>query len=77
MLRWRRLARDAGGTARDRAVGAAGRRSLLVEEGDRLPRRAGCRYSIGLPMHKIVVEAMARIPEHAWQPVADHLESGI
>jgi hypothetical protein len=37
----------------------------------------GCRFSIGLPMHKVVAEAIARIPEHAWQPIADYPESGI
>ena len=37
----------------------------------------GCRYSIGAPMHKIVVAAIARIPEEAWQPVVDYPESGV
>ena len=39
--------------------------------------RKRCRYSIGVPMHKIVVAAIARIPEQAWQPVADYPESGV
>jgi hypothetical protein len=37
----------------------------------------GCRYSISLPMHKLVVEAIATIAEDAWQPLADYPESGI
>ncbi len=36
----------------------------------------GCRYSIGVTMHKVVVEAIARIPESAWQPVPDYPETG-
>jgi hypothetical protein len=37
----------------------------------------GCRYSIALPMHKAVVEAIAAIAEAEWQPVADYPETGI
>jgi hypothetical protein len=31
----------------------------------------GCRYSIGVTMHKIVTERIAQIPEQAWQSVPD------
>jgi hypothetical protein len=37
----------------------------------------GCRYSIGVTMHKIVVERIAQIPETDWQPVADYPATGI
>jgi hypothetical protein len=37
----------------------------------------GWRYSIGVYTHKIVVEAIGRIPESAWEPVPDYPESGI
>ena len=37
----------------------------------------GARYSIGVTMHKIVVEAIAQIPESDWQPLADYPETGI
>jgi Transposase DDE domain group 1 len=37
----------------------------------------GCRYSIGVTMQKAVLERIAQIPEHAWQPVADYPETGI
>ena len=37
----------------------------------------GCRYSIGVTMHKVVVEQIAKIPEHAWQPVLDYPDTGI
>ena len=37
----------------------------------------GCRYSIGVYMHKVVRDAIARIPEQAWQPVADYPGAGI
>ena len=37
----------------------------------------GCRYSIGVTMHKIVTERIAQIPEQAWQSVPDYPESGV
>jgi hypothetical protein len=37
----------------------------------------GCRYTIGVTMHKIVVERIGQIPEDAWQPVGDYPETGI
>ena len=37
----------------------------------------GCRYSLGVTMHKVVVERIAQIPEQAWQPVADYPDAGI
>jgi Transposase DDE domain group 1 len=37
----------------------------------------GCRYSIGVTMHKVVLEQIAKIPEQAWEPVADYPDTGI
>jgi hypothetical protein len=37
----------------------------------------GCRYSIGVTMHKVVLERIAKIPEEAWEPVADYPDTGI
>jgi hypothetical protein len=37
----------------------------------------GCRYSIGVTMHKLVAERIAQIPEAAWEPLADYPETGI
>jgi hypothetical protein len=37
----------------------------------------GCRYSIGVTMHKLVVDQIAQIPEEAWQPVADYPDTGV
>ena len=37
----------------------------------------GCRFSIGAPMHEIVVKAIAKIEESAWRPVDDYPETGI
>ncbi len=37
----------------------------------------GCRYSIGVTMHKLVVEQIARIPEQAWQAVPDYPKTGV
>ena len=34
-------------------------------------REQGCRYSIGVTMHKAVVERISQIPETAWEPVPD------
>lgn len=39
--------------------------------------RSGCRYSIAVTQHKLIAERIARIPESAWQPVADYPETGI
>lgn len=36
-----------------------------------------CLFSIGLPMHEIVVSAIAKIPESAWQPVAGYPDTGV
>jgi hypothetical protein len=37
----------------------------------------GCCYSIGVTMHKAVVERIAQIPDEAWQAVPDYPETGI
>src|SRR5207249_1391862 len=37
----------------------------------------GCRYSIGVTMHKIVAERIAQIPEQAWQSVPNYPDSGV
>lgn len=37
----------------------------------------GCRYSIGVTMHKVVVARIAQIPDQAWQPVADYPDTGV
>ena len=37
----------------------------------------GCRYSIGVTMHKVVLEQIAKIPEDAWEPVEDYPDTGI
>jgi len=37
----------------------------------------GCRYSIGVTMHRLVVDQIAQIPEEAWQAVPDYPETGI
>jgi Transposase DDE domain group 1 len=39
--------------------------------------RRGCRYSIGVTMHKLVLERIAKIPEQAWEPVEDYPDTGI
>jgi hypothetical protein len=36
-----------------------------------------CRFSIGVTMHKVVVEQIARIPERDWQPVGDYPDTGV
>jgi hypothetical protein len=69
--------------ARVRAAGAAG--EILVRADSAFwskkaiayLKRRGCRFSIGLPMHKVVVERISQIPEAAWQPVDDYPETGI
>ena len=37
----------------------------------------GCRYSIGVTMHRVVVERIALIPEEAWQSVPDYPDTGV
>lgn len=37
----------------------------------------GCRYSVGVTMHKVVAERIALIAEQAWQPIADYPDSGV
>jgi len=69
--------------ARVRKAGAAGPVLLRADSGfwnkkitARL-RGQGCRYSIGVTMHKIVTAQIALIPEDAWQSVADYPDSGV
>jgi DDE family transposase len=69
--------------ARVRRAGAAGQILLRADSGfwnnkviARL-REQGCRYSIGVTMHKIVTAQIALIPEHAWQPVPDYPDTGV
>ncbi len=40
-------------------------------------REQGCRYSIGVTMHKIVMARIALICDDAWQPVADYPDTGV
>jgi hypothetical protein len=37
----------------------------------------GCRYSIGVTMHKLVAERIAQIPEEAFEPVVDYPDTGV
>jgi hypothetical protein len=69
--------------ARVRKAGAAGPVLLRADSGfwnkkitARL-RGQGCRYSIGVTMHKIVTAQIALIPEDAWQSVAEYPDSGV
>jgi hypothetical protein len=69
--------------ARVRRAGAAGPILLRADSGfwnkkvtTRL-REQGCRYSIGVTMHKIVTARIALIPDDAWQPVPDYPDTGI
>jgi hypothetical protein len=69
--------------ARVRQAGATGPILLRADSGfwnkkviARL-RAQGCRFSIGVTNHKVVSAAIALIPEHAWQPVADYPKTGI
>jgi hypothetical protein len=39
--------------------------------------RHGCRYSIGVTLHKPVLERIANIPDDAWEPVEDYPDTGI
>lgn len=69
--------------ARVRRAGAAGEILLRADSAFWNKRvmaylaERGCRYSIGAPMHKTVVDQIAQIGEDAWQPVADYPETGI
>jgi hypothetical protein len=36
-----------------------------------------CRFSIGVTMHKVVVEQIAKIPEADWQPLTDYPATGV
>jgi hypothetical protein len=69
--------------ARVRRAGASGEILIRADSGfwnkkvtARL-RAKGCRYSIGVTMHKIVSAQIAQIPDDAWQPVADYPDTGI
>jgi hypothetical protein len=69
--------------ARVRRAGATGEILIRADSGfwnkkvcARL-REKGCRYSIGVTNHKTVIEQIAAIPEHAWQPVPDYPDTGI
>ena len=69
--------------ARVRRAGATGELLIRADSGfwnkkviARL-RAKRCRYSIGVTNHRIVSEAIARIPDDAWQPVADYPDTGI
>jgi hypothetical protein len=69
--------------ARVRRAGASGEILIRADSGfwnkkvtARL-RAKGCRYSIGVTMHKIVTAQIAQIPDDAWQPVADYPDTGI
>jgi len=69
--------------ARVRRAGAAGQILLRADSGfqnkkviARL-REQGCRYSIGVTMHKIVAAQIALIPDDAWQPVAAYPDTGV
>jgi len=69
--------------ARVAKAGAGGQILLRADSGfwnkkvtARLHER-GCRYSIGVTMHKIVTGRIAQIPEDAWQPVADYPDTGV
>jgi len=68
--------------ARVTRAGASGPKLLRADSGfwnvkvfARL-ERAGWQYSIGVRMRKGVSEAVAQIPEHAWQPIADYPADG-
>src|SRR5688572_14435674 len=69
--------------ARVRRAGATGELLIRADSGfwntkviARL-RAKRCRYSIGVTNHRIVSEAIARIPDDTWQPVADYPDTGI
>jgi hypothetical protein len=69
--------------ARVRRAGAAGQILLRADSGfwnrkvtARL-REQGCRYSIGVTMHKVVSARIALIADDAWQPVADYPDTGV
>src|SRR5215217_3220618 len=69
--------------ARVRRAGATGEILVRADSGfwnrkvtARL-RGKGCRYSIAIRQNKAVAARIARIPEHAWQPVADYPDTGV
>src|SRR5215210_3032527 len=69
--------------ARVRRAGATGPILLRADSGlwnkkviARL-REQGCRYSIGVSMHKVVTARIALIADDAWQPVPDYPDSGV
>ncbi len=39
--------------------------------------KQGCRFSIGVTMHKVVLDQIAGIAEADWQPVADYPDTGV
>ena len=69
--------------ARVRRAGAAGEILVRADSGFwnkkvmRVSARQGCRFSIGVTMHKIVTALIALIPDDAWQPVADYPDTGV
>jgi hypothetical protein len=69
--------------ARVRRAGAAGQILLRADSGfwnkkvtARL-REQGCRYSIGVTMHKPVAARIALIPDDGWEPVEDYPDTGV
>ena len=69
--------------ARVRRAGAAGQILLRADSGfwsmkviARL-REQGCRYSIGVRMHRSVSERIAQIPDEDFEPVPDYSDSGV
>ena len=69
--------------ARVRRAGASGQILLRADSGfwnkkvtARL-REQGCRYSIGVTLHKVVTARIVLIAEDAWQPVPDYPDTGV
>ena len=69
--------------ARVRRAGASGQILLRADSGfwnkkvvARL-REQGCRYSIGVKLHRAVTARIALIAEDAWQPIADYPDTGV
>jgi hypothetical protein len=69
--------------ARVRRAGATGEILIRADAGfwnqkvtARL-RAHGCRYSIGVTQQRAITDAIAKIPDHAWQPVPDYPDTGI
>ncbi|MGH2903259.1 MAG: IS1380 family transposase [Solirubrobacteraceae bacterium] len=40
-------------------------------------KKEGCRFSIGVNMHKVVQAQIAQIADEDWQPVSDYPDSGV